>query len=142
MFFIERVLLLGKRESTPTVCGFLRRGSTKGLGHFSPVAVPANRRLSRKTARELPVCPKNGKAVFPKNMRSQNFDRCHSSKQALVPQNRSGTSCLPEKPQSRFSNIYVPPPAARRRAPPPPPLVSRVSRPETQLTCIRARLEY
>ena len=48
----------------------LRRGSTKGLGHFSPVAVPANRRLSRKTARELPVCPKNGKAVFPKNMRS------------------------------------------------------------------------
>ena len=33
----------------------LRRGSTKGLGHFSPVAVPANRRLSRKTARELPV---------------------------------------------------------------------------------------
>ena len=35
-----------------------------------------------------------------------------------------------------------PPPAARRRAPPPPPLVSRVSRPETQLTCIRARLEY
>ena len=42
----------------------------KSFIHFSPVAVPANRRLSRKTARELPVCPKNGKAVFPKNRRS------------------------------------------------------------------------
>ena len=35
-----------------------------------------------------------------------------------------------------------PPPAARRRAPPSTPKDSRVSRPEAQLTCIRARLEY
>ena len=32
---------------------------------------------------------------------------CGARKQAIVPQNRSGTACLPEKRQSRFSEEYA-----------------------------------
>ena len=47
----------------------------------------------------------------------------------LYPLGRTGAE-LRQRPRGRLS------------LPPPPPLVSRVSRPVSQLTCIRARLEY
>ena len=93
---------------------------------------------------EPALSPRTNRSRAPTTTTERQYERAR----ALLPCCGARKTLTLDGARLRFSTAATrpsplhPPPAARRRAPPPPPLVSRVSCPETQLTCIRARLEY
>ncbi len=72
------------------------------------------RKEKQARGRENPSFPRTNRSRAPTTTTERQYERvwallpcCGARKQAIVPQNRSGTACLPEKRQSRFSEEYA-----------------------------------
>ena len=78
------------------------------------IEVQGQRGKRSRRGRENPSFPRTNRSRAPTTTTERQYERawallpcCGARKQAIVPQNRSGTACLPEKRQSRFSEEYA-----------------------------------